>query len=69
MTFLRSVQNHIFGDLGLSPAFPGQFLSHFAAQLRKAMARRALSCSCSRVIRARCWASFPVNFFGQVEIF
>ena len=69
MTFLGSVNNLIFSGLGPSPGFSGCFLGHFAAQLRKAMTRRALSCSCSKVIRAHCWASFPVNFFGQVGDF
>ena len=69
MTFLGSVKNHIFSGLGPSPGFPGRFPEHFAAQQRKAMTRRALSCRCSRVIRARYWASFPVNFSGQVGDF
>ena len=69
MTFLWSAQNRLFIDLGSSPGFSGRFPEHFAAQQRKAMTRRALSCRCSRVIRARYWASFPVKFSEQVEDF
>jgi len=35
MTFLGSVQTHIFHDLGSSPGFSGQFPKHFAALPRK----------------------------------
>ena len=47
MSFLYSTENDILSDLGSSPGFSGHFPGHFAAQQRKAMTRRALSCICS----------------------
>ena len=69
MTFLCSTENDILSHLGSSLGFSGRFPGHFAALRAKAMTRRALSCICSRVIRGHCWASFPVNFSGQIYKF
>ena len=64
MMIFQFSKNAILRLLGLSPGFSGHFPGHFAALRAKAMTRRALLCECSRVIRARCWASFPTNFSG-----